>query len=44
MPYVIFMVSGTVLDTMKIHRQMEMIFQRHREMCESGVGINWGTV
>lgn len=37
------MVSGTVPDSMKIHRQMEKIFQQRREMCESGVGIDWGT-
>jgi hypothetical protein len=31
-------------DTMKIHCQMDTIFQWHQEMCDSGVGIDWGTM
>jgi 2-oxoglutarate dehydrogenase E1 component len=35
--------AGTVPPNVKLHRQMEKIFQSRREMAESGEGIDWGT-
>lgn len=36
-------ITGSVPDDFKLHRQMAKIFQARREMAEKGTGIDWGT-
>lgn len=35
--------AGSVPPNFKLHRQMAKIFAARRDMCETGMGIDWGT-